>query len=406
MATSYPFHNLLSPIISTLFSGSAMVIKCSEATAWSTTHFTRMVHTALSSCGHSPDLVQSILCWPETANHLTSHPGISHITFIGSHPVALKVAASAAKALTPCVMELGGKDPSIVLDSADSELETVASILMRGVFQSAGQNCIGIERIIATPKVYTRLVSMLAERVSKLRVGWAGPGAERTDDDCTSGPDVGSLISPVNIPKLEGLISSAVADGATLHHGGQAHNHPLYPSGHYFSPTLLSSITPAMTIAQTELFAPIALVLPASSVTDAIALANSTPYALGASVFGSPSSPEIEQVVNGVKAGLIAVNDFGSTYAVQLPFGGVKGSGYGRFAGEEGLRGLCNLKAVTRDGGVLGRVFGVRTRIPGRLDYPIRDLSKGWEFVAGVVGVGYASGRQWVGSLVKLVRNA
>ena len=97
---------------------------------------------------------------------------------------------------------------------------------------------------------------------------------------------MGSLISSRSIPKLESLIASAVKSGATLHCGGSRLNHPVYPNGHYFQPTLLSDVTPDMTIAQTELFAPVFLLMRATSVPDAIDIANSTPYSLGASVFG------------------------------------------------------------------------------------------------------------------------
>ena len=155
-----------------------------------------------------------------------------------------------------------------------------------------------------------------------------------------------------------------------------------------------------MAIANEELFAPIAILMRAATVSDAIAIANSTPYSLGASVFGTAKS-DLEKVTNEIKAGMVAVNDFGVTYAVGLPFGGVGGSGYGRFGGEEGLRSLCNTKAVCVDR--FPRVVG--TSIPGALDYPIRDVRRGWEFVKGVVEVGYASGWAWVGGLARMVRN-
>ena len=118
-----------------------------------------------------------------------------------------------------------------------------------------------------------------------------------------------------------------------------------------------------MAIANEELFAPIALVFPASSVQHAIELANSTPYALGASVFAAPSDPDIQKVVHEVRAGMVSINDFGTYYATGLPFGGRGGSGYGRFGGEEGLRGICNLKAVCKDSD-WARRLGIRTKLP------------------------------------------
>ncbi|KAL8902965.1 MAG: hypothetical protein Q9171_007550, partial [Xanthocarpia ochracea] len=164
---SYPFHNALSPIISTLFTGSALVVKSSEQTAFSATYFTSVARNALSACGHSSNLIQSVVCWPQTANHLTSHPDISHITFIGCRPIAHIVCASAAKALIPVCVELGGKDPALVLDSiSDYDLEhKTVPILMKGTFISSGQNCIGIERIIACPRSYDRLIPLLEKQI-------------------------------------------------------------------------------------------------------------------------------------------------------------------------------------------------------------------------------------------------
>ncbi|KAL8644851.1 MAG: hypothetical protein Q9210_007039, partial [Variospora velana] len=170
---NYPFHNALSPIISTLFTGSALLLKPSESTAFSSAYFTSIARSALTACSHSPYLIQSLPCWPSTANHLTSHPGISHITFIGSRPVAHAVCASASGSLTPVCVELGGKDPTVLLDSlSPHRLEHhVLPILMKGIFTSAGQNCIGIERIIALPNTYALLLPLLTTRIQNLRLG-------------------------------------------------------------------------------------------------------------------------------------------------------------------------------------------------------------------------------------------
>lgn len=301
------------------------------------------------------------------------------------------MADSAAKSLTPLCLELGGKDPAIILDDA-KKLDQIASILMRGTFQSAGQNCIGIERIICLPLQYERLISILQNQIRSLRIGGVS--------DSTHPTDVGAVISDRNFSHLETLISEAVAQGARLLVGGQRYKHPEFPKGHYFSPTLLVDVTASMRVAQEELFAPVCVVMRATSIDNAIDLANSIPYALGASVFGH-NSRDLEKLTREVKAGMISVNDFAVYYAVSLPFGGVKGSGYGRFGGKEGLRSLCNTKAVCRDR--FPRLLS--TSIPARLDYPIRDLQKGWEFAKGVIELGYAQGWARVGGLWKLMLN-
>lgn len=262
-------------------------------------------------------------------------------------------------------------------DVADSSSETqrVANILMRGVFQSSGQNCIGIERVICMPRVYDLLVTRLTPLIRNLRVGSA------LDDDDV---DVGACISAAAFDRLEELIEDAVAHGAKLLVGGKRYQHPKHSKGHYFAPTLLVDVTADMRIARTELFAPIFLMMRAESISDVIDMTNGTEYGLGCSVFGSDAQA-VNRIVDEVKVGMVSVNDFAVYYAVQLPFGGVRGSGYGRFAGEEGLRGLCNTKAVCRD-----RFPGlVRTSIPAPLCYPIRNAKKAWDVCRGVVELGY-----------------
>lgn len=378
----------MGPLISALFTGNAIIVKNSEQTAWSSKYFLQIARNALAACGHSPDLVHAITCWPTTAQHLTSHPEIFHLTFIGSRPVAHAVCTSAAKSLTPVVVELGGKDAAIVLDPLsirtkvkESEMQRIESIIMRGVFQSAGQNCIGIERVIAMPNAYAYLEEHLTPRVKSLRVGSVLSTTNETEID------VGAMVSDASFARLESLVSEAVAQGATLVCGGKRLVHPQHPQGHYFQPTLLTGVTATMRIAQEECFAPICLLMRAGSVEECIAMANSTPYGLGCSVFGPDKTAgdgaALEKVATESQSGMVAINDFAAYYAVQLPFGGVRGSGYGRFAGEEGLRGLCNAKSVCVD----RWPWAAKTAIPGKLDYPMQAAA--WEMGKGVVELGY-----------------
>ncbi|EME49676.1 hypothetical protein DOTSEDRAFT_164262 [Dothistroma septosporum NZE10] len=401
---NYPFHNFIGPVISGIFAGNAVVVKNSEQTAWSSVYFVSIVREALSACGHDPNLVHAFSCWPHTAEYFTSHPGISHLTFIGSKPVAHEVAKSASKALTPLCIELGGKDAAVVLDQPDGramskrEMERIASILMRGVFQSSGQNCVGIERIIAMPKAYDILIEMLEPRIRNLR-----PGNDLDpDNDKDVGVDVGALISPASFDRLESLIAEARGQGARLVVGGHRFQHERYPAGHYFSPTLLVDVTPTMRIAQTELFAPVCVVMRADNMDEAIKITNSTIYGLGCSIFGptgtSAARENLRHVTSQAKAGMVAVHDFASYYVVQLPFGGVAQSGYGRFAGAEGLRSVCNAKSVCRD-----KMPGLlKTRIPKSLDYPMRP--RAWHEARGVVELGYGESlrRRWQG-ICKLI---
>jgi acyl-CoA reductase-like NAD-dependent aldehyde dehydrogenase len=240
------------------------------------------------------------------------------------------------------------------------------------------------------------LLSLVLPLVQNLRLG-----SILLESD--SPPDMGSMIASTGFSRLESLISSAVAEGAILHCGGSRLSHPKYPRGHYFTPTLLSNVTPEMAISQTELFAPVFLLMRARTVDEAISIANDTSYALGASVFGDPSHPSTKKCVHCLRAGMVSVNDFGSFYACSMPFGGARGSGYGRFGGEEGLRSLCNIKSICEDWSIAERL-GIRTRIPSVLQYPIKNGGRGWQVCKGVIETGYAIGINGrIGGLKKLI---
>lgn len=389
---NYPFHNLMGPIIAALFTGNSIIVKCSEQVVWSSQFYISMVRSCLKACGHDENLVQLVCCWPEDANYFTSHPGLDHITFIGSKPVAHHVVKAASESLTPVVVELGGKDAFIVLDDV-KDLQAISSIIMRGTFQSAGQNCIGIERVIVTEKNYNKLVDILSERVPKLRLG--------SDIDQLEDIDMGATITDLRFEALTEQIQQAVTQGATLVTGGAKHTHPNYPQGHYFQPTLLTGVTVSMDIAQNEVFGPVLTVMKARDTEHAIEIANSTPYGLGSSVFGNDWT-ELNKVANNLKTGNIAINDFATFYICQLPFGGVGASGYGKFGGEEGLQGLCNVKSVCYD-----KIPFVSTQIPKPLDYPIADEAKAWAFVRGLNMAGYG-GSLWarIKGLGDLAKNA
>lgn len=380
---NYPLHNLLGPVVAALFSGNAIVVKCSEQVVWSSTWFVGLVHAALRLLDLSEDLVQLCCCFPEDADHFTAHGGLNHITFIGSKPVAHKVLESAAKQLTPCVVELGGKDSVLVLDNK-IDLAALLSILMRGTFQSAGQNCIGIERVICVPEAYDELVAILEKRVQNFRLG--------SDIDQLDEIDMGAMISDNRFGQFEELIADAVSKGARLVHGGKPYSHPNYPQGHYFEPTLLVDVDLTMDISQQEVFGPVLTMMKAESVQDAVLISNSAEYGLGNSVFGLDYNL-CNDVARQLESGNVAINDFATFYVCQLPFGGCKKSGYGKFGGEEGLQGLCNAKSVVMDKPIL-RALGVKTAIPPPIDYPIADDKKAWGFVSALNTASYDT-RAW-----------
>ena len=149
-------------------SGNAIIVKGSEYVAWSTQYYQRIVQTCLTAHGHDPELVQFITGFAEVGEAVV-RCGVNHVTFIGSPGVGKLVQRNAVDSLVPCLLELGGKDCAILLK--DTDLGQAIPVLMRGVFQNCGQNCIGIERIIIAAEIYDKVVDEMDKRIGGLRQG-------------------------------------------------------------------------------------------------------------------------------------------------------------------------------------------------------------------------------------------
>ncbi|KIK99723.1 hypothetical protein PAXRUDRAFT_8676 [Paxillus rubicundulus Ve08.2h10] len=380
---NYPLHNAWSPIIAAIFAGNAIVLKCSEHVVWSTDWFVGAILKALEACGHDADIVQMVCCWPDQAEALTKSSLIKHITFIGSEEVGRKVAIAATEHLTPVTLELGGKDPAIILP--DTDLQKWASIWMRGIFQNAGQNCVGLERLIVHSEQYDELYEILKERVKKLRVGSVlAPSREGYINTV----DFGCMISNDRFDVLENLIFEAHEAGAQLEVGGKRYLHNTCDGNAYFAATVLGDVVPRARIAQTELFAPIALLIRYDNIEEAIAIANGTRYGLGASIFG-PHQDLCLEVARELECGMVSINDFGVFY-VSVDQSSIKifhlaerklADTDDSASGPEGLRSLTNPKAIVTD----RWPSFLQTTIPSVLDYPIRSLGRSWNFVSGLV---------------------
>ncbi|KXS16074.1 ALDH-like protein [Gonapodya prolifera JEL478] len=368
---NYPFHNTFGPVITALMCGNAAVVKCSEWVAWSSQYWERVLRGALEAHGCDPRLVQFINGFQEAGEAVVER--CDKVIFIGSPKVGKAVMKHASETLTPVVLELGGKDCAIICDDAD--YGQVVPMVLRGVFQNCGQNCIGelltvarglsnqtnhfhtgLERIIAHEKIYDKLIADLHKTVQSIRVG--APLEEQVD--C-------GAMTMATYTAIQPLIDDAVQKGARLLAGGKPYVHPKYPQGQYYTPTLLVDVTPAMDISQHEVFGPVAVVMKFKTDEEALSIANSSPFGLGSSVF-TLDSRRGERLMKGLRTGMSNVNDFAINYLCQsLPFGGVGVSGFDRFAGVEGLRGQCWARAMTTD-----RIPGVRTGIPPPLQYPLK----------------------------------
>ncbi|CAG8447058.1 8594_t:CDS:2 [Scutellospora calospora] len=368
---NYPFHNLIGPIISALFAGNGIIIKSSEQVAWSLQYYSEIIKVCLISCGHDPDIVQFLCGFPECGEALVKS-GVDGLTFIGSPQVGKQIMSSSSTTLTPCILELGGKDCAILRQ--DVNLNQVIPIILRGVFQNSGQNCVGLERILVHESIYDEFVKIVEQKIKELRVGCA-----LNDEE---GVDVGALTMSDHLDRLSNLIKSTVSQGAKLLYGGYPFIHPLYPTAHYYTPTLLIDVTPEMPISKTEHFAPIMVVMKFRTDDEAIEIANASGYGLGNSVF-TRDQRRGEWMVRRLRCGMVNVNDFGATYLCNLPFGGVGISGFGRFGGIEGLRQQCLMKSITLD----RFPWLLQTSLPKILNYPISF--GGSTFVSNLIKVVY-----------------
>ena len=344
----------MNHIISGIFAGNAVVGKVSEHTSWSSQYFTRMIRAALQAHGHNPDLCQTITGFGDAGAALVKSEYVDKIIFTGSPAIGKKVMETASQYLKPVILELGGKDAMVILE--DCKLKDILPWVMRGCFQNCGQNCVGIERVLVYESIYDDFLQAVTPLVENLRQGvpLATCGAD-------GNVDCGSLVMPEQLDIIQSLVDDAIKKGAKLVCGGKRH-------GQFYQPTIVADVTPDMRIYQEELFGPVMTVakVPKDDDATAIAMVNQSRFGLGSSVYCTNQRRGLA-IARQIRSGMTCVNDFGSNYLVQaLPFGGVNDSGFGRFAGPEGLQALCLERSILTD-----RIPGVKTTIPPPLNYPV-----------------------------------
>jgi|SRR5271166_324790 len=253
---------------------------------------------------------------------------VAAVTLTGSERAGQSVAAAAGDALKKCVLELGGSDPFVVMPSAD--LDKAVSTAVTARTQNAGQSCIAAKRFIVAEPVHEEFSRRFCEQMAALRVG----------DPMDPATDVGPLNSAAQRDEVASQVDDAKAKGAVVGCGAEVPGGP----GFYYPPTVLSGVTPAMRVATEEVFGPVAVVAPARDLDEAIALANDTVYGLGSSVWTNDAD-ERRRLVDEIDAGQVFVNAMVAS-TPEMPFGGIKRSGYGRELSELGIKEFCNAKSV------------------------------------------------------------
>lgn len=348
---NFPLQNVLAPAIPAIMAGNAALIKVSEWTSWSAARIQRIFTDILTEEGHNPDLVQLITGFGDTGAALVTS-GVDKIVFTGSMANGKRVLAASAETLTPTILELGGKDPLIVCDDADIE-QAVHNALV-GTLTAAGQLCMAAERIYVFEAVYDEFVAKVAGIVGRLRQG-PPLGPDRVD--------VGAMTMPGQVDIVERLVDDAVKKGARALVGGKRGQ-----GGNFFEPTVLVDVDHSMAIMRDETFGPVLAIMKVRDEAEAILLANDSAYGLSSSVF-TRDRARGERMARQIVAGSTVVNDFAMHYMAQdLPFGGVRGSGFGRLNGPEGLRGMCNVKAVVSDRLPLHSALKMYPVAPGAYD--------------------------------------
>ncbi len=267
----------------------------------------------------------------EAGAALAAHPGIDHISFTGSPATGTAVQAASARHNRPVTMELGGKSPQIVFDDAD--LHAAAPFIVAAIVQNAGQTCSAGSRLLVQATVADRFLAILAERFIHLVTG---PSA--VDPDC------GPLINAVCKSSGSRAILTGPGGTASDHRPGRLTD-DLPPGGHYVPPTLVDQVPADHPLAQEEVFGPVLSVLRFEDEDDAIRLANATPFGLVAGVWTGNGARQL-RVARRVRAGQVFVNNYGAGGGVELPFGGVGKSGFGREKGLEALNHFSKVKTI------------------------------------------------------------
>jgi succinate-semialdehyde dehydrogenase / glutarate-semialdehyde dehydrogenase len=279
--------------------------------------------------GGFPDgCFQTLLIPSSAVEAILRDPRVAAATLTGSEPAGRSVAAIAGDEVKHTVLELGGSDPFIVMPSADLDAAVATAVTAR--VQNNGQSCIAAKRFIVHTDIYDEFLDNFVQQMQALRVG----------DPADPNTDVGPLATEQGRIDVEKLVDQAVAAGAVIRCGGKRLDGP----GWFYPPTVLTDITADMPIFTEEVFGPVASVYRAADIDAAIDIANATSFGLGSNAWTRDRS-EQQRFIDEIQAGQVFINGTTVSYP-ELPFGGIRRSGYGRELSAHGIREFCNIKTV------------------------------------------------------------
>lgn len=326
---NFPINQVVRKLSAALAAGCAIIVKAPEETPASP--------AALIKCfldaGVPGDVIGLVYGVPsEISSYLIAHPTIKKVTFTGSTPIGKLLSAMAGQHMKRVTMELGGHAPAMVFDDAD--VEHAAKTLAFAKFRNAGQVCVSPTRFLVQEKVYDQFVASFTAHAKAVKVG----------DGLAEGTTMGPMANERRVPQMETLIADARSKGAEITTGGNR----IGNKGYFFEPTVVAGATLDMRAMNEEPFGPVALMRPFKTFDDVVTEANRLPWGLASYAFTS-SGKTASALAAGVEVGMMTINHLGLALP-EVPFGGVKDSGYGTEGGSEAIEAYLNTKFVSQAG--------------------------------------------------------
>jgi succinate-semialdehyde dehydrogenase / glutarate-semialdehyde dehydrogenase len=326
---NFPINQVVRKLSAALAAGCSIIVKAPEETPASPAELIRCFVDA----GVPAGVINLVYGVPsEISEYLIPHPVIRKISFTGSTAVGKHLAALAGTHMKRVTMELGGHAPAIVFDDAD--IATASKLLAANKFRNAGQVCISPTRFLVQERVYDEFVERFVDHAKQVKVG----------DGLEAGTTMGPLANARRITAMEGFIGDAVRHGGKIHTGGNR----IGNKGNFFEPTVMTDVPQTARVMNEEPFGPLAVIAPFGGFDEVVAEANRLPFGLASYAY-TRSAKTANAIAAAVESGMISINHHGLALP-EVPFGGVKDSGYGSEGGLEAIESYLNTKFVSQAG--------------------------------------------------------
>ena len=322
---NFPLYQPARVLAANLMAGNGCVLKHASICTGSGLRLRELCIEA----GLPEDLFQVVLIDHDTSDKLIEHPLVRGVTLTGSDGAGRHVGGVAAKALKKTVLELGSNDAYLVLEDAD--IETAVKYSVMGRLYNNGETCVSAKRFVVTDKVYDAFVSAFTDQMKQIKLG----------DPTDEATDLGPLSSEEQFDTVKSQVDESIAKGAKALCGGTAPDR----TGAYYPATVLVDVAPGMPAYDDEIFGPVAAVIRAKDDEDAMRIANDSRYGLGGGIFSKDEERALKLARDHFDTGMVRINSFGAADP-NMPFGGVKDSGYGREHGGFGMKEFTNAKAI------------------------------------------------------------